>query len=60
MATLTTNPGSLRTEALPSKGESKTVISQWIDAITSEVSKGNVKTVEGLTGQQYQPDFIQW
>lgn len=50
MATLTTNPGTLRTEALPSKGESKTIISLWIDAITSEVSKGNVKTVEGLTG----------
>ena len=50
MATLTTNPGTLRTEALPSKGESKTIISQWIDAITTEVSNGNVKTHEGFTG----------
>ena len=50
MATLTTSPGTLRTEALPSKGESKTIISQWIDAITTEVSNGNVKTHEGFTG----------
>ena len=50
MATLTTNPGTLRTEALASKGESKTIITQWIDAITTEVSNGNVKTEERLTG----------
>ena len=50
MATLSTNPGTLRTEASAVKGEDKTVISQWIDAITTEVANGNVKTIEGLTG----------
>jgi hypothetical protein len=50
MATLTTNPGTLRTEAIAGNNEKKTIISKWIDAITTEVSNGNVKTEEGLTG----------
>jgi len=50
MATLYTNSETLRTEALPNKNESKTIISQWIDAITTEVSKGNIRTPEGFTG----------
>ena len=50
MASLNTNPGTLRTEAIAGKNEKKTVISKWIDAITTEVSNGNVKTEEGLTG----------
>lgn len=50
MASLSTDPGTLRTKATSGKGEKKTVISQWIDAITTEVSNGNVTTTEGLTG----------
>ena len=50
MATLSTNPGTLRTEASAGKGKDKTVISQWIDAITTEVANGHVKTIEGSTG----------
>ena len=50
MASLITNSRTLRTEAIAGNNETKTVISRWIDAITSEVSNGNVKTVDGLTG----------
>jgi len=50
MASLVTNPGTLRTEAVAGPNENKTIISMWIDAITTEVSNGNVKTVDGLTG----------
>ena len=50
MAILITAPGTLRTEALTEANESKTIVSKWIDAITTEVANGNVKSEGGLTG----------
>ena len=45
MANLATNSGTLRTEAIADKGENKSLISQWMDAITTEVAHGYVKTL---------------
>ena len=50
MASLLTSPGTLRTQAVADPGEQKTIISRWIDAITTEVASGNVKTVGGNRG----------
>ena len=50
MAQLITAPGTLRTEAIAENGETKSIISKWIDAITTEVARGNVKTIGGNTG----------
>ena len=50
MARLVTAPGTLRTEAVAEGSESKTIVSKWIDAITTEVANGNVKSEGGLTG----------
>ena len=48
MAILKTEPGTLRTEAVGSDRESKTIKSKWIDGITTEVV--NVKSEGRLTG----------
>ena len=50
MAQLITAAGTLRTEAIAEGSESKTIVSKWIDAITTEVANGNVKSEGGLTG----------
>ena len=50
MSQLITSPGTLRTEAIAEDGEKKTIVSRWVDAITSEVAKGHVQTTDGLIG----------
>lgn len=50
MAYLATKAGSLKTSAVPSTGERKSIISRWIDKTLNAVSNGWVKTNGGHIG----------
>lgn len=50
MAQLVTSPGTLRTRVVPDNGEEKTIISRWIDSVTTEVANGHVISREGFAG----------
>ena len=52
MSKLVTAAGTLRTEAIAQKGkgEEKTIISRWIDEITTAVAEGNVRDIDNRPG----------